>query len=165
MANLKVKNGAGADVYLKASGAGTDDDPLVPVHDIDGTVPVSGPLTDDELRAAAIDVAIAERTVTTVTGTVATSGSNTIVAAPGVGQRIVLDEIFVQLEASTPTVVLVQNSAATIWRLRLVADGDHALWSFPEGKEHRLFENGALVLNLSGANQVGYTARYRLETV
>jgi len=242
MANLRVKNGAGADVYLSASGAGTDADPLVPVHGVNvldtelavtgpltdtelratavavsgpltrtqldedpvqilGTVtvnsvasglltdaelrasaiavsgpltdtelrasavPVSGVLTDTELRASAVPVAMATRTITTVTGTVATSGDTTLVAAPGAGNRLVVDDVFVQLEAATATVVLLKNSATTIWRFRMVADGDYARLDFPEGKEIRLMENGALVLNLSGANQVGYTVRYRTEAV
>lgn len=37
MANLSIKDGGNADKYLKASGAGSDVDPFVPVHAIAAT--------------------------------------------------------------------------------------------------------------------------------
>lgn len=58
MANLRIKTGSGADAYLAGSGAGTDADPFVPTNAITAADPleVAGPLTDDELRAAAVAV-------------------------------------------------------------------------------------------------------------
>ena len=41
MANLEVKDGAGADVYLKAAGAGSNADPYIPEQTVAGTVTAS----------------------------------------------------------------------------------------------------------------------------
>jgi hypothetical protein len=41
MANLEVKDGAGADVYLKAAGAGSNADPYIPEQTVAGTVTTS----------------------------------------------------------------------------------------------------------------------------
>lgn len=67
MTNLAVVNATGGTAYLKASGAGTDQDPHITEQTISGTVPVTGPLTDAELRASAVPVS----------GTVATTGGLT----------------------------------------------------------------------------------------
>lgn len=48
MANIRIKNAQGNDVYLAATGAGTDGDPHVPEQS------VTGPLTNAELRGAAV---------------------------------------------------------------------------------------------------------------
>ena len=73
MSNLQVKDAAGTNKYLKATGAGTDGDPYIPQHlesnsaailaalgatldvAVSGTVATGG-LTDAELRATAVPV-------------------------------------------------------------------------------------------------------------
>lgn len=68
MSNLAVKNAAGSTVYLKQSGAGSDVDPHIPEHTISGTVAVTGPVTDAQLRAADVPVTLDGESVA-VTGT------------------------------------------------------------------------------------------------
>lgn len=143
-------------------------------------VPVSGPLTDTQLRAAAVPVSDGggaltvdgtvtanptPRTVTVAAGTAVSSGDNTLVAAPAAGQRIVLVSVQVQLEASTATVGLLKDGAAggTLLRVRMAADGDGVLHQYAADARPRLTAATALVLNLSGANQCGYTVHYYTE--
>ena len=233
MSNLQVKDAAGANKHLKASGAGTDADPYIPQHlesnsaailaalgapltvsgavtvaagvvttggltddelraspvEVTGTVTangpltdaqlragavaVTGPLTDTQLRAAAVPVSgtvtanPAARTLTAAVGTAASAGDNTVVAAPGAGLRVVLVEVQLQLEASTATVGLLKDGAAgaTVLRWRGVNDGDGIVKQFPIDARLKLSTNTAAVLNLSGANQVGYTIYYYTEAV
>lgn len=148
---------------------------------VSGTVTATtGGLTDAELRAAAVPVSDGggaltvdgtvtanptPRTVTVAAGTAVSSGDNTLVAAPAAGQRIVLVSVQVQLEASTATVGLLKDGAAggTLLRVRMAADGDGVLHQYAADARPRLTAATALVLNLSGANQCGYTVHYYTE--
>ncbi len=65
MTNLAVVNATGGTVFLKASGAGTNQDPHITEQAISGTVAATGPLTNAELRAATVPVS---GTVTATTG-------------------------------------------------------------------------------------------------
>lgn len=94
------------------------------------------------------------------TGTINTSGDNTIISAPGAGQRIYITKLQIQLEASTTTTVLIKSGVTTIGRIRCVADGDGKIEPYSLGLERRLGVNEALVLNLSGNNAVGYEVEY-----
>lgn len=180
MANLVVKDGTGASKYIAQSGAGTDIDPFVRM--------VEGPLTDTELRAADVAVTLDDEsvaiasiaagdnnignvdiasfptvTMTTVTGTAASSGDNTLIAQPGAGLRIVVHDFQLQLEAATSTTMLIKSGSTTRRRFYAASAGDGLMLIFPSGKEFRLGTNEALVLNLSGANSTGYTVRYTTE--
>lgn len=132
-------------------------------------VPVSGPLTNTELRATAVPVSgtvtanPTARTLSVVASTAASSGDNTIIAAPGTGQRIVLVSVQLQLEASTATVALLKDSTTNVLRLRMVNDGDGIVHQWPMDARYRMTANTALVLNLSGANSTGYTVFYYTE--
>jgi hypothetical protein len=156
---------------------------------VTGTVTASGPLTDTQLRATAVPVADggatlsiddgagsitvdgsvtttpAAVTITNVTNTTATSGDNTIVAAPGSGQRLRLHMLKIQLEAATATTVLLKSGSTTFDRVYCAAAGDGMIVVYPVGREQLLGTNEALVINLSGANAVGYTFRYSTEAV
>lgn len=193
MANLQVKDAAGANKHLKSSGAGTDGDPYIPQHlesnsaailaALGGALTVTGAvtvaagvvttngLTDAQLRAAAVPVSgtvtanPTARTLSAAVGTAALSGSNTLIAAPGAGLRIVVVEVQLQLEAATATVGLLKDGAAgsTLLRWRGVNDGDGVIHQWPPDARLRLATNTALVLDLSGANSVGYTLYYYTE--
>lgn len=206
MANLQVKDAAGANKHLKSSGAGTDGDPYIPQHlesnsaailaaldgalTVTGTVtaatdgltnaqlranpvPVAGPVTDAQLRASAVPVSgtltanPTPRTLSVATGTAAASGDNTLIAAPGAGLRTVLVEVQLQLEAATATVGLLKDGAggAVLLRWRGVNDGDGVVHQWPMDTRLKLTAATALVLNLSGANQCGYTVYYYTEAV
>ena len=172
MANLQVKDGAAATKYVKATGAGTDGDPYIPEHKetsaaailaaaqaieaaVEGALTVSGTLTANPTA----------RAVTVAAGTASSSGDNTIIAAPGASLAIVLVSVQVQLEASTATVGLLKNGAggSTLLRVRMAADGDGVLHQYAADARPKLTANTAAVLNLSGANQCGYTIHYYTE--
>lgn len=99
------------------------------------------------------------------TGTAASSGDNTLIAAPAAGRRIVVHDIQIQLEAATATTMLLKSGSTTRRRFYAGAIGDGLVLFFSPGKEFRLGTAEALVLNLSGANSVGYTVRYTTEAV
>lgn len=169
MANLKVKNGEGTVVYLKTAGAGSDADPLVAEHY------VTGPLTDAELRATPVDVALPDNAVTvaalpepdltTLSGILSTNGDNMLVAGPPNGERIVVAEIFLQLLAASATTVIVKHDTTAERRIVLATQYQMVSFVFPFGKEIRLDDNAMLILNLSGDNQVYYLVRYRVEEI
>lgn len=164
-------------------------DPL-PVTVANAFVDVDGDwLTDTQLRASAVPVSDggaslsiddgagsitvdgsvtttpAAVTITNVTNTTATSGDNTVVAAPGSGQRLRLHMLQVQLEAATATTVLFKSGSTTFDRVYCAAAGDGKIVVYPVGREQALGTNEAFVINLSGANAVGYTVRYSTEAV
>jgi hypothetical protein len=175
MANLRIKTGSGADAYLAGSGAGTDADPFVPTNVIvaDAPLEVTGPLTKAQL----------DQSVVTVTGNLdlapevvpmfsyvsyspqSFEGDLEIIAAPGAGLRIVVDEIFFQNEMGVPCNIVVKSGGSTYRRVRLVGDGDWMQWVFPTGKELRLPENSNLAINKAGLTQLGIILRTRLESV
>lgn len=96
--------------------------------------------------------------------TTATSGDQTLVAAPGAGFRLVVKDLVVQNESSTETTVILKSGSTAAWRAKLAANAALAL-SFDEGNEWRLGTNEALVLNLSGAHSHSYSGRYFTEPV
>jgi hypothetical protein len=132
-------------------------------------VSLAGGLTDDELRATPVPVSgtvvanPSNVTLSVATGTAANSGDNTLIAAPSAGNRLVVHDIQLQLEAATATTMLIKSGSTTKRRFYANAIGDGLFLIYPAGKEFRLGTAEALVLNLSGANSVGYTVRYTTE--
>jgi hypothetical protein len=96
-------------------------------------------------------------------GTVNTSGDSTLIAAQGTGKQIVVSMITIQNESATETTALIKNDGATQLRFVGVSKPDGIVWTFPPGRELRVADNRPLVINLSGANQWGYTIQYRVE--
>lgn len=96
-------------------------------------------------------------------GTAANSGDNTLIAAPGAGQRIVLVGGQLQNESSADTTVLLKYGSTSIYRLNMSAKSYGALPPAP--LYWRLPVNTSLVGNLSGANQIGFVFWYYLETI
>ena len=94
-----------------------------------------------------------------VTGTIATTGDNTIVVAPGSGLSIYITHILIQNESATSTTVIVKDTAN---KIRFLAQTQGTLFSaiFPERREIKLTADTALILNLSGANSIGYSIGY-----
>ena len=133
---------------------GEDGGPLVDLSAAN-PMPVSG----------SVVAATAPVTVTTATGQISSSGDNTIVAAPSAGSRIRVYELQLQLEAATATTAIVKSGSTAIRRAYMAAAADGVLWQWFSGQELVLAEASALVVNLSGANAVGYTVRYAVETV
>lgn len=171
-----VTTGGLTDAQLRAtavpvSGPVTDTQLRATPVPVSGTVTASGPLTDAQLRATAVPISgtvtanPTQRTLSIAAGTVASSGDNTLIAAPAAGNRIVIVEYQLQLEATTATVCLLKDSTTTITRWRGVNDGDGLIRQFPIDGRYKMTAATALVLNLSGANSVGYTVFYYVEAV
>lgn len=104
------------------------------------------------------------QTYTNATATFATSGDNTIIAAPGAGYRLVMRSLTVENESSTVTTVLIKSGSTTNFGKAM---GERQGFSLNEeyGHEWRLGANEALVVNLSGANSHRYNVRYFTEPV
>jgi hypothetical protein len=94
-----------------------------------------------------------------VSGTIATSGDNTIVAAPGSGLSIYITHLVLQNESTTATTIILKGSS-NLLRCLGQTQGSGLALTFPERREIKLATNTALILNLSGANSVGYSIGY-----
>ena len=105
--------------------------------------------------------------VNDATGTASSSGANTLIAAPGAGYRLKLLSVTLQKEATDATVltVLLKRGSTTFRRIVLVAQGDGYDRTWPVGRERRLGENEALVVDLSSALTLGYSIEYEIEAV
>lgn len=103
-------------------------------------------------------------TLTHATGTIASSGDNAVLSAPGAGKRIVVVAWSVQAEAAATTIILKDGSTATK-RAYCEAAGDMGGEAYPLGREWRLATNAALNINLSAANSTGYNITYYVEAL
>ena len=115
--------------------------------------------------ARALRVVLRPLTLTTDTGTVSASGDTTLIAAPGASYRLVVTSFVIQNESSTATTMILKDGSTNKRRVLGQNQGDGLAMVFAPGSEWRLSENAALVLNLSGANQCGYTVDYFTEAV
>ncbi len=110
------------------------------------------------------DTVLGKGTVyTQAASTAASSGDNTVVAAPSAGNHLVVKDLMVQNESSTETTIILKSGSTAKWRGKLAANAALSL-GFATGEEWRLGSAEALVLNLSGANSHGYSIRYRTES-
>lgn len=101
---------------------------------------------------------------TETTGTVSSSGDNTVLAAPGAGRRIVHRKIKVVNTTNTAVTVIVKygsTSKKTAVLAGQVGSGE----IFYEEAGVRMPENTALILNLSGAVATSYDLEYLTESV
>ena len=108
-------------------------------------------------------IGITEKTLSFATGTISTSGDNTVISAPGVGVKIVITALWVQNESTSSTTIIVKNGATAIARFFAANRGDALIGLVPTGREWKLSTNTALVVNLSAANSCGYTVVYYTE--
>ena len=98
-------------------------------------------------------------TIIYVSATIATSGDNTIVAAPGSGLSIYITHLVLQNESTTATTIILKGSS-NLLRCLGETQGSGLALTFPERREIKLATDTALILNLSGANSVGYSIGY-----
>lgn len=96
--------------------------------------------------------------------TIAASGDNTIIAAPGAGFRLVIKYLSIQNESSTTTTVLVKWGS-TVKGRKVLAERVNYSFAFEAGSEWVLPANTALIVNLSGANSHNYEVQYTVEAV
>ncbi|MEH2067917.1 MAG: hypothetical protein V7K47_07075 [Nostoc sp.] len=109
---------------------------------------------------SAIYAIFARPSITTISGTLSTSGDNTLINAPGTGLSIKINYLKVQLEASTATTVIIKSGTNTKERILCPNQGDGLVLNFFPNREFQLDTNSALILNLSGANLINYTFSY-----
>lgn len=104
---------------------------------------------------------------TTVNGTGSSSGDNEVVATPGAGYRLVVTTFVMQNESASATTLILRSGTSSTngWRILGQNQGDGLAMALPLGDPWRLGEDEALNLNLSGANQCGYSVRYYTESV
>lgn len=111
------------------------------------------------------NVGIAEKTLLFATGTAASSGDNTIIAAPGSNVQIKIVALQIQNESSTATTMILKFGSTAKWRCLGQSQGDGVALPIPAGRAWPVGNNAALVLNLSGANSCGYSVCYYTEAV
>jgi hypothetical protein len=162
-----IVNGQGTDFkgniyfkYLRVTGTANTAGSITFFKSAPFTTAARVQVLNSTLTTSATVAATTVKLQTYVSGTINSSGDNTIIAAPGVGQRIFITAITIQNESTTTTTVLFKSAATTVRRLRCVADGDGISLQYSPGFELRLGANEAFILNLSGANAVGYSVEY-----
>lgn len=134
------------------------------------TSTLAGAVSGTEVQVDVVTTVEAPPKITAFpTGTVASSGDNTVMdisalAGYSSGDRIVITAIRIQNESSTSTTVVIKNGATSIARVLCETKGSGVDRQYPVGRELRLSANADLVLNLSGANSIGHSIEYFLET-
>ena len=139
----------------------TDNNSTLSVDDGAGSLTVDG--TVATTQSGTWNVGVSEKTMSIVTGTASTRGDNVLVAAPGVGVRIVVSSFVMQNESATATTMIMRDGTTSKFRVLGQAQGDGLVMQFPAGREWKLTSNTALNLNLSGANSCGYSVQYYTE--
>lgn len=96
-------------------------------------------------------------TLTRTTGTCATSGDNTIIAAPGAGKKLVICAYHIQNETSNATTAIFKTGSTALRRVRMSSDGDGIDRELTPEQFIHCGTNEAFIINLSGANSCGYS--------
>lgn len=96
---------------------------------------------------------------------IATSGDNTIISAPGAGKRICIDHLNLKLAATAQTLQLKDGSTAYGGAYPLAASEGLVVENGIKNKNGiiTLSANSAFVINLSASAQVSGFVRYRIE--
>jgi hypothetical protein len=98
-----------------------------------------------------------------LSGTEDTSGSTSLVTAPGAGNKISIAYVVLANESTTETTVTLLSASTEIYRALLTPKGDAGSVreiSFPVHHPLECGTNEALSINLSGANAIGYSIGY-----
>jgi hypothetical protein len=101
---------------------------------------------------------LAEKLV--ISGSISSSGDTEIIAAPGVGQELVIVRERWQMEASTPTTLVLSNGVDNLQRFRGASESDGFDINYPFGSELRIGNNNAYTANLSAGTSFGYSIMY-----
>lgn len=96
------------------------------------------------------------------TGTISSSGDTIVIVAPGTSISIHITSLIIQLEGTTATTVLIKDGISTKKRILLQNQGDAFFKDWTAGQEFKLAASTAFILNLSGANTIGYSIEYYL---
>jgi hypothetical protein len=95
-----------------------------------------------------------------ITGTFNINGMNTVIAAPGAANRLVVQYFIIQNESATATTTEIGEDGAGVFRALLQHQGQSISGFFSGGEEWQLPLNSALTVTLDGANQHNYTVGY-----
>lgn len=189
MANIQIKDGAEATKYFSASGAGTNEDPFVPVHTVYGNVahdiadtgnPVkvggvarsSDPsvvatgdraqfITDLIGRLVTSPYAIPENFISGVTSAITGTSNTAVIAAQGAGVRIYVTHINVLNTSATATLVNIKDGTTTIYTVSAPATSGQVSLTLPVPL--RLTANTALNVNCAttSANVIVSASGYK----
>ena len=129
--------------------------PITPVFIMNGAAGVAAP--GGAAGASALGVSVPPNASAT-SGTKAVAGNNTLLPAPGAGNRIVVYWMILQNESANATTIQLIDVVA---RFRALLDQ----YRYYPVSDWRLNENTALTLNLSAANSIGYSIQYAIEPV
>lgn len=99
------------------------------------------------------------------TTTFSSSGDNTVISAPGVGQKLFISDYKIQNNTTTNAVAIVKKGATIIDRVKCASEGDGVVRDYDYDKELELPENTAFVVNLSAAIEFFISGRYRVASV
>lgn len=143
MANLPVADCFGSTKYIKATGAGTNDDPFVVQHSIGAGV----------------------ISLTCVKGTCSTSGDNQLVAAPGAGNEIVPVSWEFWADEAGPLGMILGSDTVDVAYYTAQSAGQGVAGAIVPGFVLGIGANAALELNLSEAKDAGYCVRYYVRAV
>lgn len=128
---------------------------------------VGGPAIPVYIRGASLDLSSADRdaTVEFLVDTVAASGDNLVLSAPGGGWQYIVCKLQVVNEESNPVVVSVKWGSRTVWRFNLYSQGAGGILDFytPDRMDGR--DNQPLILNLDAAVSVAVCVQYYLVRV
>lgn len=112
------------------------------------------------------DIQHVPKTLTTWNGTRAIAGDNQLVAAPGVGYRLVVTAFVIQNESAIALIMRLRSGVtANGWRCLGQSQGDGLAMTFGPGSEWRLHPNDPLNLELSNANTCALSISYYTEAV
>lgn len=94
------------------------------------------------------------------TGSGATAGDNTIIAAPGSGKQLAIHSFVIQNLSAEPTTMILKFGSVQNFRFLAQTQGAHLAMVFPFWRELIGGDNQPLLLNLSGANSCGWGVLY-----
>lgn len=112
------------------------------------------------------DIQHVPKSLTTWNGTRAVAGDNQLVAAPGMGQRLVVTAFVIQNESVIALIMRLRSGVtANGWRCLGQNQGDGLAMSFAPGHEWKLHPNDPLNLELSNADTCAVSISYYTEPV
>lgn len=112
--------------------------------------------------------ALQTKVIRAATGTISASGDAIAIDISALagyvsGDLIVLSSMRIQNESGSSNTVLIKDGATTVARVYTALAGSGFDRQYSPGRELRLTADTDLVLNLSAANDVGYSIEYYLE--
>jgi len=131
----------------------------------------AGPATAVQIDESDVPLYIGDdqyvsKTLTTWNGTRAIAGDNELVAAPGVGRRLVVTAFVIQNESATALIMRLRSGVtANGWRCLGQNQGDGLAMTFGPGSEWKLHPNDPLNLELSNADTCAISISYYTEAV